>query len=110
MKADALRGHLDALLLAVLDDRPRHGYAIIEALQERSGGVLNLPTGTVYPALRRMERAGLVESSWSTVGGRERRTYQLTVAGRRCLSAERSAWQEFADTIGGVLMPRPATG
>jgi DNA-binding PadR family transcriptional regulator len=110
MKADALRGHLDALLLAVLDNEPRHGYAIIEALQERSGGVLNLPTGTVYPALRRLERAGLVESSWSTVGGRERRTYHLTAAGRRTLNSERSAWQEFASTIGAVLTPRPAAG
>lgn len=105
MKADALRGHLEALLLAVLDDEPRHGYAIIEALQERSGGALNLPTGTVYPALRRLERAGLVESAWSTVGGRERRTYQLTGSGRRMLSEERSAWQEFASTIGAVLGP-----
>jgi DNA-binding PadR family transcriptional regulator len=105
MKADALRGHLDALLLAVLDDEPRHGYAIIEALQERSGGALALPTGTVYPALRRLERAGLVESAWSTVGGRERRTYQLTTSGRRTLSAERTAWQEFASTIGAVLAP-----
>ncbi len=110
MKADALRGHLDALLLAVLDDEPRHGYAIIEALQERSGGVLNLPTGTVYPALRRMERAGLVQSAWSTVGGRDRRTYQLTPAGRRCLSAGRRAWLEVASTIGAVLTPRPVTG
>src|ERR1700742_2432638 len=100
MKADALRGHLDALLLAVLDDEPRHGYAIIEALQERSGGVLSLPTGTVYPALRRLERSGLVNSAWSTVGGRERRTYQLTAAGRGALSAERTAWDEFATTIG----------
>jgi DNA-binding PadR family transcriptional regulator len=57
-----------------------------------------------------MERAGLVESAWSTVGGRERRTYQLTPSGRRSLSAERSAWQEFASTIGAVLTPRPATG
>ena len=72
--------------------------------------MLALPTGTVYPALRRMERAGLVESAWSTVGGRERRTYQLTSAGRHSLSAERSAWQEFAETIGAVLMPGPATG
>jgi DNA-binding PadR family transcriptional regulator len=108
MKADALRGHLDALLLAVLDDEPRHGYAIIEALQERSGGVLSLPTGTVYPALRRLERAGLVLSAWSTVGGRERRTYQLTSAGRRTLSTERTEWQQFADTIGAVLTPGPA--
>lgn len=110
MKADALRGHLDALLLAVLDDEPRHGYAIIEALQERTGGQLALPTGTVYPALRRLERAGLVESAWSTVGGRERRTYQLTSAGRRSLSAERTAWREFTSTIGAVLIPRPTAG
>jgi DNA-binding PadR family transcriptional regulator len=107
MKADALRGHLDALLLAVLDDEPRHGYAIIEALQERTGGVLNLPTGTVYPALRRLERSGLVQSAWSTVGGRERRTYQLTSAGRRTLSDERSAWQEFTTAIAAVLTPAP---
>jgi DNA-binding PadR family transcriptional regulator len=108
MKADALRGHLDALLLAVLDGGPRHGYAIIEALQERSEGVLMLPTGTVYPALRRLERAGYVESAWSTVGGRERRTYRLTSAGRRVLAEERNAWTDFTATIGAVLMPRPA--
>jgi len=105
VKADALRGHLDALLLAVLDGEPRHGYAIIEALQERSGGSLALPTGTVYPALRRLERAGYVESAWSTVGGRERRTYRLTTAGRKVLSDERSAWREFTDTISAVLLP-----
>jgi DNA-binding PadR family transcriptional regulator len=105
MKADALRGHLDALLLAVLDDGPRHGYAVIEALQARSGGALALPTGTVYPALRRLERAGYVESAWSTVGGRERRTYRLTGSGRRALDSERSAWQQFTDTIGAFLTP-----
>jgi PadR family transcriptional regulator PadR len=109
MKADALRGHLDALLLAVLDDGPRHGYAIIEALQARSGGALNLPTGTVYPALRRLERAGYVESTWSTVAGRERRTYQLTPAGRRTLAAERSTWEQFTSTIGAFLSPQTGT-
>jgi PadR family transcriptional regulator len=105
MKADALRGHLDALLLAVLNDGPRHGYAVIEALHERSRGALALPTGTVYPALRRLERTGLVESTWSTVGGRERRTYRLTSSGRHALSAERTAWYEFTSTIGAVLAP-----
>lgn len=105
MKPDALRGHLDALLLAVLEAGPQHGYAIIEALQERSNGVLALPTGTVYPALRRLERAGLVAGTWSTVGGRERRTYQLTDAGRRVLADERSAWRDFTTTIAAVLNP-----
>lgn len=103
MKADALRGHLDAVLLSVLESGPRHGYAVIEALQARSGGELDLPTGTVYPALRRLERAGYVHSSWSTVGGRERRTYELTPAGGRALAAERTAWQDFTRTIGGFL-------
>ncbi|GLZ35755.1 PadR family transcriptional regulator [Lentzea sp. NBRC 105346] len=103
MKPDALRGHLDALLLATLDGRQLHGYAIIEALQEGSGGALDLPTGTVYPALRRLERAGHVVSDWSTVGGRKRRTYRLTSSGQRALSAERSEWREFTSVIDGVL-------
>ena len=103
MKPDALRGHLDALLLATLDGRELHGYAIIEALQQGSGGALDLPTGTIYPALRRLERAGHVVSDWSTVGGRKRRTYKLTSAGLRALNAERSAWQEFTTVIDGVL-------
>ncbi|WP_309117130.1 PadR family transcriptional regulator [Actinosynnema sp. CA-248983] len=103
MKPDALRGHLDALLLATLDGRQLHGYAIIEALQVRSGGALDLPTGTVYPALRRLETAGLVSSEWSTVGGRQRRTYRLTKAGSRALAAERTAWREFTAAIEGVL-------
>ncbi|QFZ16764.1 PadR family transcriptional regulator [Saccharothrix syringae] len=103
MKSDALRGHLDALLLATLDGERLHGYAIIEALQRRSGGVLDLPTGTVYPALRRLESAGLVTSEWSTVGGRQRRTYRLTRSGQRALAAERTAWREFTTAIEGVL-------
>ncbi|MFR9729898.1 PadR family transcriptional regulator [Saccharopolyspora sp. MS10] len=103
MKADALRGHLDALLLATLDGRQLHGYAIIEALQQRSGGALDLPTGTVYPALRRLERAEFVSSAWSTVGGRQRRTYRLTSAGVDALRSERRAWREFTSAIEGVL-------
>ncbi|MBO4205782.1 PadR family transcriptional regulator [Micromonospora echinofusca] len=105
MKAQALHGHLDALLLAVLEGGALHGYAIIEALRARSGGSLDLPTGTVYPALRRLERAGYVDSSWSTVGGRERRTYQLTGSGRQALAAERAGWHEFRSTIGRFLDP-----
>ncbi|MFG1887247.1 PadR family transcriptional regulator [Micromonospora sp. NPDC049051] len=103
MKAQALHGHLDALLLAVLEQGPLHGYAIIDALRERSDGQLDLPTGTIYPALRRLERAGHVASTWSTVNGRERRTYQLTDEGRRALAGERSGWHEFRATVGRFL-------
>ncbi|WIY03410.1 helix-turn-helix transcriptional regulator [Amycolatopsis mongoliensis] len=103
MKADTLRGHLDALLLAVLDGRKLHGYAIIEALQLRSDGALDLPTGTVYPALRRLERAGWLASEWDVVSGRKRRTYRLTRSGEQALAAERTEWREFTTVIGGVL-------
>ncbi|WP_285482670.1 helix-turn-helix transcriptional regulator [Amycolatopsis sp. NBRC 101858] len=103
MKADTLRGHLDALLLAVLDGRKLHGYAIIEALQLRTDGALDLPTGTVYPALRRLERAGWLASEWDVVGGRKRRTYRLTRSGEQALAAERTEWREFTTVIGGVL-------
>ncbi|WP_213452994.1 PadR family transcriptional regulator [Rhizomonospora bruguierae] len=109
MKAQALHGHLDALLLAVLEGGPLHGYAIIEALKGRSDGALTLPTGTVYPALRRLERAGHVSSEWSTVGGRDRRTYRLTAAGARALAGERSNWAEFSATVANFLgNPNPA--
>jgi PadR family transcriptional regulator PadR len=98
-----LRGHLDALLLAVLDGRKLHGYAIIEALQLRSDGALDLPTGTVYPALRRLERAGYLASEWDVVSGRKRRTYKLTRSGQKALAAERVEWTEFTTVIGSVL-------
>src|SRR5580700_5931020 len=62
----------------------------------RSGGQVDLPTGTVYPALHRLERAGLVEATWSAAGGRRRRVYQLTPAGRRALDTERSTWSDFS--------------
>jgi DNA-binding PadR family transcriptional regulator len=103
MKADALRGHLDALILAVLEKEPLHGYAIIEALSLRSGGELDLPTGTVYPALRRLEAAGHLKSTWATAGGRKRRTYTLSAAGRRALAKQRAEWQVFSSVVDGVL-------
>lgn len=109
MRADAVRGHLDGLLLAVLEEGPLHGYAIIVAVQQRSSGVLDLRTGTVYPALNRLERLGMLGSSWQSVGERRRRCYALTDAGRQSLAGERQAWRDFTAAIGSVLDPRPAT-
>lgn len=112
MRADVLKGHLDGMLLATLASGPRHGYAIIDALRTGSGGHFDLPTGTVYPALHRLERAGLVGSSWSTVSGRRRRTYRLTRTGEAMLGAERSMWREFSVAVSAVLdgQPWPAPG
>lgn len=103
MNSAALRGHLDSLLLAVLAPEPLHGYAVIEALQRRSGGALDLPTGTIYPALRRLERAGWVTGTWEVVSGRRRRTYALTRSGRRALADQRADWLRFSGVIGSLL-------
>lgn len=106
MRAEALKGHLDGLLLASLESGPLHGYAIIEALREGSSGHFDLPTGTVYPALRRLEGAGLVQSGWSVVSGRRRRTYQLTPAGHRALNDQRTLWGAFQGAVSALLRPR----
>ena len=102
MRADELKGHLDALILAVISREPLHGYAVIEALKARSGGKLALPEGTVYPALHRLERSGLLASDWAN-DGRRRRVYRLTNRGERELGASRTRWHEFTTTIEAVL-------
>jgi PadR family transcriptional regulator, regulatory protein PadR len=108
MRVDAqvLKGHLDVLLLATLTDGPLHGYAIKEALRDGSGGRFDLPTGTVYPALHRLERAGLIAGSWSVVDGRRRRSYRLTSAGQQRLVGERANWREFALVMSTFLEPQ----
>src|SRR5256885_3292086 len=95
-EAQALKGHLDVLLLAALEAGPRHGYAVKEALREGSAGRFDLPTGTVYPALHRLEDAGLIAGTWSVVDGRRRPTYRLPPARRRRLPPGRPAWRDFA--------------
>lgn len=107
MRAEALKGHLDSLLLAVLEGGPMHGYAVIEALRSGSDGAFDLPTGTIYPALHRLERAGFVQSSWSVVGGRRRRDYELTAAGRQALSSERAVWAQFSTAVSNLLTSAP---
>jgi len=102
MRAEALKGHLDGLILAVLAGGPLHGYAIIEELKRRSGGALALPEGTVYPALHRLERSGLLASEWSDTT-RRRRVYRLTRRGERVLGERRGEWREFVSAIEAVL-------
>jgi transcriptional regulator len=104
MRAEALKGHLDGLLLAVLEAGPAHGYAVIEALRSTSQGAFDLPTGTVYPALRRLEDDGLVRSAWEQPAGqRRRRVYSLTAKGRKTLAAQRESWTQFSSAVSAVM-------
>jgi PadR family transcriptional regulator, regulatory protein PadR len=103
MRAEALKGHLDGLILATLQDGPAHGYAIAQTLRARSEGEFDLPEGTLYPALHRLERAGLVTSEWSTEAGRRRRTYRLTRSGEKALGERRREWRLFSAAIEAVL-------
>lgn len=103
MKADLVRGHLDMLLLAIVEDGPAHGYAILEALRERSDEAIDLPEGTVYPALHRLEKAGLLASTWDTSTGRRRRVYRVTKRGTAALGAQQREWSRFTKAVQAVV-------
>lgn len=103
VRSDAIRGHLDLLVLAVLVDQRLHGYALIEQLRARSEGEFELPEGTVYPALHRLEKVGYLHSEWGTHKGRKRRYYGLTDRGRVALGEERAAWERLSTAITATI-------
>jgi PadR family transcriptional regulator PadR len=104
-RSDSLQGSLDLLVLKILSRRPRtHGYAIMSAIRDTSGDVLNAEEGSLYPALHRMEEAGWIRAEWITKDtGRRARMYELTAVGKKQLSAEESRWQAVSSAINRVL-------
>src|SRR3954465_12543553 len=108
MSGQQLKGHLEALVMATLEAGPAHGYAIIESLRSSSGSVFDLPQGTIYPALHRLENAGLIKSIREVVDGRQRRIYRLVPAGHRSLAQSRASWREFSSAVSRILAVRPA--
>jgi PadR family transcriptional regulator PadR len=99
-----LRGHLDLMILAALHRvGSTHGYGLIVALREQSEAAFDLPEGTVYPALHRLERDGLVTSEWTTNGPRRRRIYRTTPEGLVALSVKRREWHTFQRGMRAVL-------
>jgi PadR family transcriptional regulator PadR len=104
MEGEMLKGHLDLIVLAALSAGPAHGYAIIEEIKRKSRQGFDLPEGTIYPALHRLEQAGFLSSRWTTAdSGRRRRSYALTRRGQRALAERRAVWERFSDAIGGLL-------
>jgi PadR family transcriptional regulator, regulatory protein PadR len=104
-KLDSLQGSLDLLVLKILYRRPKlHGYAIMMAIKNASGEVLNAEEGSLYPALHRMEEAGWIRAEWvKKESGRRARIYQLTQAGKKQLAAEQARWQTVTSAINRVL-------
>lgn len=106
MSNEPLKGHLDLLVLASLEAGPIHGYAVIEQLRDRSGGFFDLPEGTVYPVLHRLEKARLLSSRWSSSSGRRRRVYRLTRSGAAALARQAGQWNQFAEAVTAVVGAR----
>jgi transcriptional regulator len=109
-KADLLQGTLDMLVMRALADEALHGYALVHRLRLISGDRLRIPQGSLYPALHRLENAGMLKGTWApTETGREAKFYKLTARGRRQLDAEVSEWRELSKAIAMVLGERSTT-
>ena len=103
-QTDALRGSLDLLVLKTLSLAPMHGWGISQRVQQLSDGVLEVNQGSLYPALQRLEKAGLITSDWDTTDNNRRaRYYRLTASGRRALGKELDSWRRFAAGLEAVL-------
>jgi|SRR3954466_9707871 PadR family transcriptional regulator PadR len=103
-KSDVLQGTLDLLILRTLDAGPLHGYAIAQQINQTSRALLQVPQGSLYPALHRLEKKGLLAAEWiSTEGGRRAKVYRLTRNGSRQLAREIADWQRLSKAIGWVL-------
>jgi PadR family transcriptional regulator PadR len=103
-QTDALRGSLDLLILKTLSLAPMHGWGISQRVQQVSSGALEVNQGSLYPALQRLEKDGLVTSDWDTTDNNRRaRYYRLTASGRRALGAELENWRRFAAGLEAVL-------
>jgi len=103
-QTDALRGSLDLLILKTLSLAPMHGWGISQRVQQISNGVLEVNQGSLYPALQRLEKDGLVTSDWGTTDNHRRaRYYRLTVTGRTALGVELESWRRFAAGLEDIL-------
>lgn len=103
-QTDALRGSLDLLILKTLSIAPMHGWGISQRVQQISNGVLEVNQGSLYPALQRLEKDGLLTSDWDTTDNNRRaRYYRLTTTGRRALGVELESWRRFASGLEAVL-------
>ena len=105
-RIELLQGTLDLLILQTLRWGPAHGYGISQAIRASSGDILQVDTGSLYPALHRLERQKWIAADWKVSENKQRvRVYKLTTKGRKQLESERSRWEQVSEAIAGVLNP-----
>jgi PadR family transcriptional regulator, regulatory protein PadR len=103
-RIELLQGTLDLMILQTLLWGPQHGYGISHVIRSGSGDVLQVDTGSLYPALHRLQKQGWISSDWRVSENKQRvKVYRLTTKGRKQLASERSRWQQFLDAMAGVL-------
>jgi len=105
-KRDLLKGSSDSLLLCLIEQQPMYGYQIIKELEKRSQGYFKFKEGTLYPALHRLEKAGLITGRWQLLSnGRPRRYYHITTKGSSSLATEKMNWQDFLYAMNLIIQP-----
>jgi PadR family transcriptional regulator PadR len=105
-RRELIKGSIDSLLLCLIDQQPIYGYRIIKELERRSQGYFKFKEGTLYPALHRLEKAGLIRGEWQTLpSGRQRRYYHITEKGLRSLVTERNQWRDFLAAMNLIIQP-----
>lgn len=110
-RIELLQGTLDMLILQTLQWGPRHGYGLSQSIRTNSGEMLKVDTGSLYPALHRLERAKWIAAEWKVSENNQRtRVYRLTAKGKKQLINERSKWAQLSDAIAGVLNPAKTEG
>ncbi len=109
LERELKRGSTEILILALLEERDRHGYDIARLIDERSGGAISFHTASLYPTLYRMEEKNLIEGKWTEKAGqRRRRYYRLTSAGKKALADQRNVWERFFESLNRVARIRHA--
>ena len=109
LERELKRGSTEVLILALLEERDRHGYDLARLIDQRSRGAISFHAASLYPTLYRMEDKGLIEGRWvEKAGQRRRRYYRLTAAGRKTLASQRSVWENFFDALNRVARIRHA--
>lgn len=105
-RIELLQGTLDFIILQTLRWGPSHGYAIVQMIRSQSANVLQVETGSLYPALQRLTRQGLIAAEWGVSSNDRRvRLYRLTAKGRTRLAAERSKWAQLSEAIAALMQP-----